>query len=91
MPRHRATDIADYVSYLDTLYEHVRATVPAPAARVHVLGFSQGAATASRWAALGRSVIDRLILWGGAHAHDLPPTGARAPARDSHGGRGGHP
>jgi predicted esterase len=36
---------------------------------VHALGFSQGAATVSRWAALGRARIDRLVLWGG----ELPP------------------
>jgi predicted esterase len=38
---------------------------------VHVLGFSQGAATASRWALLGDTALDRLVLWGGAPAHDL--------------------
>jgi predicted esterase len=36
-----------------------------------VLGFSQGAATAGRWAVLGETAIDRLVLWGGAPAHDL--------------------
>jgi predicted esterase len=36
---------------------------------VHVLGFSQGGATATRWAALGRVDVDRLILW----ASDVPP------------------
>ena len=36
-----------------------------------VLGFSQGAATASRWALLGDTAVDRLVLWGGAPAHDL--------------------
>ena len=38
---------------------------------IRVLGFSQGAATASRWALLGDTAVDRLVLWGGAPAHDL--------------------
>jgi predicted esterase len=36
---------------------------------VTALGFSQGAATVSRWASLGKSRVDRLVLWGG----ELPP------------------
>lgn len=39
--------------------------------RVVVLGFSQGAETASRWAAYGRIRPDELILWGGGLAVDL--------------------
>src|SRR5256886_8002767 len=31
---------------------------------VHALGYSQGASTVSRWAALGKAKIDRLTLWG---------------------------
>lgn len=42
-----------------------------PTPRVHVLGFSQGAATVSRWAAYGSVRIDRLTLWAGLPAHDL--------------------
>ncbi len=38
-------------------------------ARVNVIGFSQGAATATRWAADGRADISRLVLWGGL----MPP------------------
>lgn len=66
----RASEIADYVEYLDALYDEVVATHPAsgadaPGARVNVIGFSQGAATATRWLTHGRSVIHRLVLWGG--------------------------
>jgi len=39
--------------------------------RVHVLGFSQGTATASRWLALGHARAERLILWAGDVAQDL--------------------
>jgi hypothetical protein len=44
---------------------------PAPARRLVVLGFSQGAETASRWVAYGRTRPDELILWGGGLAADL--------------------
>jgi predicted esterase len=65
----RAHEIRDYVAYLDDAVQHLRADGQAPTVRV--LGFSQGAATASRWALLGDTTVDRLVLWGGAPAHDL--------------------
>ena len=40
----------------------------------HALGFSQGASTVSRWVALGKAKIDRLILWGGEFPPDLDLT-----------------
>jgi predicted esterase len=67
----REGEIADYVRYLDALYERIFARVAREGAMVYALGFSQGAATASRWAAYGRARIDRLILWSGALAHDI--------------------
>lgn len=39
--------------------------------KVNVLGFSQGAATASRWLGQVNIPISKLILWGGGFAHDL--------------------
>jgi len=64
----RLNEIADYVKYLDAVYADVVGDGPAPG-RVRALGFSQGAATASRWAALGTARLDELVLWGG----ELPP------------------
>ena len=61
----RASEIADYVEYLDTLHDEVTATSGGSNTRLVVLGFSQGAATATRWVTHGRARIDRLILWGG--------------------------
>ena len=61
----RASEIADYVEYLDTLHDELTATSGGSNARLVVLGFSQGAATATRWVTHGRARIDRLILWGG--------------------------
>jgi len=65
----RASEISDYVEYLDTLYDEVILEHARSGARVAVVGFSQGAATATRWLMHGRASIDRLILWGGL----LPP------------------
>jgi predicted esterase len=64
----RLAEIDDYVAYLDALVAHL---APGPRSPVTAFGFSQGAATASRWAAYGRTEIDRLVLWGGLPAHDL--------------------
>lgn len=44
-----------------------------PGARIVVLGFSQGAETASRWVAHGRVAPAELVLWGGGLAVDLDP------------------
>lgn len=60
----RDSEIADYVEYLDSLYDELETS-----ATVNVLGFSQGAATATRWIAHGKSRIGRLVLWGGL----MPP------------------
>ena len=73
----RERDIADYVAYLDALRTHVTGSTPTHA-RVTVLGFSQGVATACRWAALGQRDVARLILWAG----DIPPDLDLAAHRD---------
>jgi predicted esterase len=71
----RLHEIADYVRYLDAVYTDV-----APARQVVALGFSQGTATVSRWAALGSSRIDRLIVWGGEVPPDLDLGRLRVPS-----------
>ncbi len=70
----RDVEIRDYVDYLDGLYDHVFRRVPRDRARVHVLGFSQGTSTVSRWVLQGRARVDRLILWGGPFAADADLT-----------------
>ena len=62
----RLHEIEDYVRYLDAVYARI-----APAKSVTALGFSQGTATVCRWAALGSSRLDRLILCGGEVPPDL--------------------
>lgn len=84
----RASEIADYVGYLDRLADKVLAagpqgatpppqgaTPPAQGAaplKTVVLGFSQGVHTAARWAVLGRTRVDELVLWGAYLPRDLP-------------------
>ena len=71
----RLHEIDDYVRYLDGVYGNV---VPRNA-RVTALGFSQGTATVCRWAGLGSSRIDRLIVWGGEVPPDLDLKRLRVP------------
>ena len=67
----RDREIADYVEYLDAVVDAVAAE-SAKGIRVSGLGFSQGAATVCRWAALGKTRLSRLVVWGGTLPHDLP-------------------
>lgn len=67
----RLDDIADYVQWLDQCAADVLMQCP-PDVKITVLGFSQGAATVSRWAAFGMTQIDHLILWCGFFPPDLP-------------------
>ena len=73
----RLHEIDDYIRYLDAVYADV--AQPARKQSVTALGFSQGTATVSRWAALGMSRIDRLILWGGEVPPDLDLARLRVP------------
>ena len=72
----RDADIEDNVSYLDALYEHVLEELANEGAerdrmRVHALGFSQGVATVSRWAARGGAVVDHIVAWGHGFPADV--------------------
>src|SRR2546423_9364833 len=70
----RLAEIDDYVRYLDAVYADVLRSLDRAAVTVHVLGFSQGTSTVSRWAAMGNAKIDRLTLWGGEFPPDLDLT-----------------
>lgn len=67
----RQNEIVDYVRYLDSLYDRIFSEVDRTGVEVYALGFSQGAATVSRWVAYGQARIDRMILWASFLAHDL--------------------
>jgi predicted esterase len=64
----RTREIEDYVRYLDL----VAAAVLPPAGSdppIHLLGFSQGSATACRWLERGAIRPARVLIWGG----EIPP------------------
>ena len=70
----REAEIRDYVAYLDALAGRALADWPSGGPRaarpkIVALGFSQGGHAAARWAALGDTPVDVLVLCG---SH-LPP------------------
>jgi predicted esterase len=67
----RRVEISDYVNYLDAVADHVLSNVNRQSVALQLLGFSQGAATVSRWVERGRVQPDRIILWAGAMPPDL--------------------
>jgi len=65
----RLMDIDNYILYLNTVYKaelNSHPNIP-----VTLLGFSQGAATASRWAVQDSIPYNRLILWAGIFPDDM--------------------
>lgn len=66
----REDDIRDYISWLDMVAADVLLQCR-PDVKVTLLGFSQGAATATRWVTLGMTKIDHLILWCGFFPPDI--------------------
>ena len=67
----REAEIQDYIAYLNQIATHILDLVGSRKKPIIVLGFSQGATTASRWVTLGRLPAKQLILWAGPIAHDL--------------------
>lgn len=66
----RLDDIKDYVIYLNNILEHIKPQLSANTF-YHLLGFSQGAATACRWLDLGSIELHSLTLWGGTFPDDI--------------------
>jgi predicted esterase len=63
----RLVDIENYITYLTSIYNHeVKTGIP-----VKLLGFSQGAATASRWVMQSGVNFNSLILWAGIFPNDI--------------------
>jgi predicted esterase len=67
----REQEISDYVAYLDRVAAFVERDLGCASTERIALGFSQGAATAWRWAVLGTTSLQRLIAWGGGVPGDL--------------------
>ena len=72
----RDGEIADYVGYLDQLYDEIFSRVGRDRVRLWVLGFSQGCATVARWVVHGKADPDRVVLWAGMLPPELTPEGA---------------
>lgn len=66
----RLVSIANYLNFLDSVYKSILEQAGKDI-RLHVLGFSQGTATVSRWIASSSFPFKQLILWGGALPPDL--------------------
>ena len=65
----REVDIENYINYLQQVYDkEIRSNTKV---KVTILGFSQGAATATRWALTGKPNFDKFILWAGIFPPDM--------------------
>jgi predicted esterase len=68
----RENEIKDYVNYLDKLfYEVIESKRNNFNFKVYALGFSQGAATLTRWLAMGKSKVDKIISWTGSIGQEV--------------------
>lgn len=65
----RLTDIENYLTYLNSVF--IKEVGQNTDLDVTILGFSQGAATASRWALSNSIHFRRLILWAGILPNDM--------------------
>lgn len=67
----RLSDIENYICYLNQVYVQVTKNLSIENVKITVLGFSQGAATATRWALDNKIKFDELILWAGVFPDDM--------------------
>lgn len=58
----RINEINDYLKYLDGLFSNLKIKYDLSAAKINLLGFSQGVHTAVRWYISSNIVFDNLIL-----------------------------
>ena len=72
----RLLEIDDYVAYLDAVHNSV---VSGKHTKVIILGFSQGAATASRWITKGNVNPEEFVIWGGEFAFDVTNLPSKLP------------
>lgn len=84
MTKHqRETDIINGMNYLNAVAGNVLKTY-GEKPEINVLGFSQGAATVSRWVVQSPLPIQKLVLWGGALAVDLDKQKLQEKAKNLH-------
>ena len=65
----RLIDIDNYINYINQVYKNEVGKYKN--LNVTLLGFSQGAATVSRWLSTGEIYFNRLVLWAGLFPNDL--------------------
>jgi len=73
----RESEIKDYLGFLNNVYYQEVSKIFKPDLKINLFGFSQGTATASRWALQNRVKFDKLILWGGSLPGDVDYKKAR--------------
>lgn len=66
----RDYDIRDYCHYLDLVYDMIYSQC-SPNVKIHILGFSQGGATVSRWIAHTEKKIEHVVLWASVFPPDM--------------------
>lgn len=66
--RFRLSEIEDQINYLDGIYKRYASR----AENIHILGFSQGVATVSRWLFYSTPEVSSMILWAGWLPEDIP-------------------
>ena len=69
----REQDITDNNAYLQQIIEKVRTAYPQ--ATIHLLGFSQGGATAARFSQQFPELVTQLILWASVFPPDIEKNG----------------
>lgn len=67
----REVEIQDYINYLNQLHQFICSENSNTNLKINLLGFSQGGATVSRWAANGKVHFDNLILWASVFPDDM--------------------
>lgn len=67
----RENEVADYLNFLNKLFEKLFSSVDFNKVKLNVLGFSQGSATVCRWVAQSSVKVNRLILWAGTFPVDV--------------------
>ncbi|MGE5682981.1 MAG: alpha/beta hydrolase [Bacillota bacterium] len=67
----RLNEIEDYLSYLSKVNDQLHSSLKKRNIKTCLLGFSQGASTATRWFEKSGINFNRLILWGGHLASDF--------------------
>lgn len=73
----RDAEMNDYIEYLDLLHDEIFSAVDRTRVRVWAIGFSQGAATVTRWVVRGKVEPDRVVLCSGMLPAELDREGAK--------------